>query len=53
MFNSVGHPRHIILITEASHIDIHSSARLVRLGIMNYESFELVREENDPIGPVI
>ena len=42
MLHGMGHTWHVILITEATNIDIHSSARFVGVWIVNEESFELV-----------
>lgn len=53
MFDSVGHAWHIILVTEAPHVHIHGSTGLVCLGIVNYESFELVWEADDSVRPII
>lgn len=53
MLNGVSHSRHVLFITEASHMDIHSATSLVCLGVVNQEGFELVREADDPVGPVI
>jgi hypothetical protein len=53
MFNSMSHSRHVILVTEAPDIDVHRSAGLVRLGVMDQKNLELVRETDDPVRPVI
>ena len=53
MFDGVRHARHLILIAEAPHIDIHGRTGLVCLGVMDYESFKLVWKADDPVGPVI
>ena len=41
------HARHILFVTEVSHIDIHSRAGLVGFGIVNKEHLELVGEADD------
>lgn len=53
MFDGVGHPWHVVLIAEAPNIDIHGSAGLVRLWVVDYQSLELVRKPDDPVGPII
>jgi len=53
MFDGVGHAWHVILIAEAPDVDIHSSTGLVCLGVVHYQGLELVREPDDPVGPVV
>ena len=53
MFDGMCHPRHLILVAEAPNIDIHGGAGLVRLGVMNYQGLELIREADHPVGPVV
>ena len=53
MFDSMSHSRHVILITEAPDIDVHSSAGLVCLGVVDQKNLELVRETDDAVGSVV
>ena len=53
MFNSMGHAWYIRLVAEVSNIDVHGSAGLIRLGIMDEEGLQLVRKADYAIGPII
>jgi hypothetical protein len=53
MLYRVSHSRHAVLIAKASDIDIHGSAGLVRLWVVDQEGLELVGQADDPIGPVV
>lgn len=53
MLNGMSHSGHVVFIAEASDIDIHSSTGLVGFGVVDYQGLKLVREADDPIGPVI
>lgn len=53
MFNRMSHSWHVVLVAEAPDIDVHRSASLVRLGVMDQQDLELIRETNDPVRPVI
>jgi len=49
----MGHARHSLLVAEVAHIDIHSGARLVGLGIVNQQDLELVGQLHNPILSVV
>ena len=49
MLDSMGHPWHVIIITEATDVDIHSSASFVRVWIVNEKGFELVGKSDDSV----
>ena len=46
VFGCSYHATHILFIAEVTHIDIHSRTSLVRLGIVNQEHLELIRQPN-------
>lgn len=53
MFNGMGHSRHISLVAEVAHVDIHARTGLVCLRIVDEQCLELVGEPNDAIGSII
>jgi len=53
MLYSVGHSRHIGCIAESADIDVEGRRGLVRIGIVNEQSLELVGEANDPVGTIV
>lgn len=42
MLHGMGHPRHVIRITEATHLDIDRRARFIGVWIMHQKGLELV-----------
>jgi hypothetical protein len=53
VFHSMGHTRHLRLVTEVPNIDIKRRAGFVRLRIMNKESLQLVGKLDDSILAIV
>ena len=53
MLDGVRHSWHAIYVAEVSNVDVEGGASLVRLGVMNQQSLEVVLEPNDTIIAVV
>ena len=42
VLNGVGHAGDIVFVAEAPRVHVHGSTRLVRIGVMDQERFQLV-----------
>jgi hypothetical protein len=49
VLDGMSHTGHIILVAEASYIDVYGGTGLICLGIVNQEGLQVVWETDDPI----
>ena len=53
MLDGMGKPRHVLFIAEIANVHVEGSTGLVRVRVMNQQSFKLVVELDDSVVSVI
>jgi hypothetical protein len=53
MLDSMGHARHIFLVTEGSNINVHGGACLVRLRVVYEQHLELIWQADHTVCTVV